>query len=157
MGRSYETSDSCMRMFTPYDICRYHNHNGPGREKSWLLHAKEQRRKPDSPFSPFIKSLSKSTVVKHAIWIPNIMIEANIYFGYKAGGGGERGFFFQNTIYSIFKWEGPGSLTWILAHVMMFWPLIKEIWAATCDFQQGGNFTSVDVDKPLQPPFKLRN
>ena len=31
------------------------------------------------------------------------------------------------------------------------------IWAATCDFQQCGILTSVDSDKPVQPPFKLRN
>ena len=31
------------------------------------------------------------------------------------------------------------------------------IWAATNDFQQSGNLTSVDSDKPVQPPFKLRN
>ena len=29
--------------------------------------------------------------------------------------------------------------------------------AVTCDFQQGGILTSVDSDKPVQPPFKLRN
>ena len=26
----------------------------------------------------------------------------------------------------------------------------------TCDFQQCGIFTSVDLDEPVQPPFKLR-
>ena len=26
-----------------------------------------------------------------------------------------------------------------------------------CDFQQCGILTSVDSDKPVQPPFKLRN
>ena len=31
------------------------------------------------------------------------------------------------------------------------------IWAATCDFQQCGVLTSVDSDKPVQPPFKLRS
>ena len=30
-------------------------------------------------------------------------------------------------------------------------------WSATCDFQQCGILTSVDPDKPLQPPFNLRN
>ena len=30
-------------------------------------------------------------------------------------------------------------------------------WTATCDFHQCGILTSVDSDKPLQPPFKLRN
>ena len=30
-------------------------------------------------------------------------------------------------------------------------------WAVTRDFQQCGIFTSVDRDKPMQPPFKLRN
>ena len=30
-------------------------------------------------------------------------------------------------------------------------------WAATCDFQQCGSLTSVDSDKPVQPPYKLRN
>ena len=29
--------------------------------------------------------------------------------------------------------------------------------AVTCDFQQCGILTCVDVDEPLQPPFKLRN
>ena len=32
-----------------------------------------------------------------------------------------------------------------------------QIWAATCDFQQCGILTGVDSDKPVQPPFKLRN
>ena len=32
-----------------------------------------------------------------------------------------------------------------------------NIWAATCDFQRCGILTSVDSDKPVQPPFKLRN
>ena len=27
----------------------------------------------------------------------------------------------------------------------------------TCDFQQCGTLTSIDLDKPVQPPFKLRN
>ena len=31
------------------------------------------------------------------------------------------------------------------------------MWAATCDFQQSGILTNVDSDKPVQPPFKLRN
>ena len=30
------------------------------------------------------------------------------------------------------------------------------IWAVTCDFQQCGILTSVDSDKPVQPPFKLK-
>ena len=30
-------------------------------------------------------------------------------------------------------------------------------WAATCDFQQCDILTSVDLDEPVQPPFKLRN
>ena len=29
-------------------------------------------------------------------------------------------------------------------------------WAATCDFQQCGILTSVDLDEPVQPPLKLR-
>ena len=29
--------------------------------------------------------------------------------------------------------------------------------AMTCDFQQCGILTSVDLDEPVQPPFKLRN
>ena len=32
----------------------------------------------------------------------------------------------------------------------------KHTWAATCDFQQCCLLTSVDPDKPVQPPFKLR-
>ena len=31
------------------------------------------------------------------------------------------------------------------------------ILAATCDFQQCGILTSVDLEEPVQPPFKLRN
>ena len=31
------------------------------------------------------------------------------------------------------------------------------IWAVTCDFQQCGTLTSVDSDKPVQTPLKLRN
>ena len=33
----------------------------------------------------------------------------------------------------------------------------KVIWAATCYFQRCGILTSVDLDEPVQPPFKLRN
>ena len=33
---------------------------------------------------------------------------------------------------------------------------INHIRAVTCDFQQCGILTSVDSDKPVQPPFKLR-
>ena len=51
------------------------------------------------------------------------------------------------------------------ACVCCWWPLetiltqirIRTIWAVTCDFQQCGILTSVDFDKHLQPPFKLRN
>ena len=32
-----------------------------------------------------------------------------------------------------------------------------SIMAVTCDFQQCGILTSVDSDKPVQPPSKLRN
>ena len=35
--------------------------------------------------------------------------------------------------------------------------LIYYNWAMTCDFQQCGILTSVDSDKTVQPPFKLRN
>ena len=38
-----------------------------------------------------------------------------------------------------------------------FYMYVKYIWAATCDFQQCGIYTSVDSDEPVQPPFKLRN
>ena len=31
------------------------------------------------------------------------------------------------------------------------------LWALTCDIRQCGFLTSVDKDKPVQPPFKLRN
>ena len=31
------------------------------------------------------------------------------------------------------------------------------IWAVTCDFQQCGILTSVDLDEPVQPPFNLKN
>ena len=34
---------------------------------------------------------------------------------------------------------------------------LNDNWAATCDFQQYGIFTSVDSDEPLQPPSKRRN
>ena len=30
-------------------------------------------------------------------------------------------------------------------------------WAAKCDFQHWGSFTSVDSENPVQPPLKLRN
>ena len=35
--------------------------------------------------------------------------------------------------------------------------LISIIWAVACDFQQCGILTSVDLDKPVQPPFRRRN
>ena len=35
--------------------------------------------------------------------------------------------------------------------------LLHAIWAATWDFQHCGILTSVDSEKPVQPPFKLRN
>ena len=35
--------------------------------------------------------------------------------------------------------------------------LKNKIRALTCDFQQCGILTSVDSDRPVQPPFKLRN
>ena len=35
--------------------------------------------------------------------------------------------------------------------------LAQVYWATACDFQQCGILTSVDSDKPLQPPFQLRN
>ena len=34
---------------------------------------------------------------------------------------------------------------------------LDGIWAATCDFQQCGILTSVDSDKPVQPPVMHRN
>ena len=34
---------------------------------------------------------------------------------------------------------------------------IYYIWATTCDFQQCGILTRVNLDQPVQPPFKLRN
>ena len=34
---------------------------------------------------------------------------------------------------------------------------MEEIWAMKCDFQQCDSLTSVDSDKPVQPPVKLRN
>ena len=37
------------------------------------------------------------------------------------------------------------------------WPSQNNIWATTCDFQQCCILTSVDSDKPVQPPCKLRN
>ena len=33
----------------------------------------------------------------------------------------------------------------------------NTIRASACDFQQLGIWTCVDLDEPLQPPFKLRN
>ena len=35
--------------------------------------------------------------------------------------------------------------------------IVRDNWAVTCDFQQCGILTSVDSDKPVQPPVKLRN
>ena len=35
--------------------------------------------------------------------------------------------------------------------------LSKIKWATTCDFQQCGILTNVDLDEPVQPPYKLRN
>ena len=40
---------------------------------------------------------------------------------------------------------------------MLTYPERLEVWAMTCDFQQCGVLTSVDSDKPVQPPFMLRN
>ena len=38
-----------------------------------------------------------------------------------------------------------------------YWKLFYINWAMACVFQQCGILTSVDSDKPVQPPFKLRN
>ena len=32
----------------------------------------------------------------------------------------------------------------------------RSNWAMACDFQQYGILTCVDLDEPLQPPFKLK-
>ena len=43
---------------------------------------------------------------------------------------------------------------------MMIWNNLgyyNTIWDGTCDFQQCGILTWIDSDKPVQPPFKLRN
>ena len=45
-------------------------------------------------------------------------------------------------------------------HLLMFSATIfrlNNIRSATCDFQQCGILTSVDTDKPVQHPVKLRN
>ena len=39
----------------------------------------------------------------------------------------------------------------------MILPVSKYKWAMTCDFQQCGILTSVNLDKPVQLPFKLKN
>ena len=45
-----------------------------------------------------------------------------------------------------------------LTALLLFTHWKKKIkWAAKCNFQHWGILTSVDLDKPVQPPFKLRN
>ena len=47
----------------------------------------------------------------------------------------------------------------ISSFCILSYPDIHHIrtWAATCDFQKCGIFTSVISDEPLQPPFKVTN
>ena len=52
--------------------------------------------------------------------------------------------------------ENP-SVVYFWFCVFIFLAVFKQKWAATCDFQQCGILTSVDSDKPVQPPYKLRN
>ena len=50
------------------------------------------------------------------------------------------------------------SLIMFLLHLgLSFFKLIQDNWATTWDFQQCGILTTEDSDKPVQPPFKLRN
>ena len=62
-------------------------------------------------------------------------------------------FFSEKECY-LDKW-----LRWVLLcfSQQFFRQNIIFIWAVTCDFQQCGILTCVDSDKPVQPPFKLRN
>ena len=55
----------------------------------------------------------------------------------------------------------PLSLLLLLRNFNFNCPIIYHnlghIGATTCDFQQCGILTSVDLDEPVQPPFRLRN
>ena len=56
--------------------------------------------------------------------------------------------------------EGFSSVEAYIMNVLIHSPTSKDHtnkWAVTWDFQQCGILTSVDSDKPVQPPFKLRN
>ena len=48
------------------------------------------------------------------------------------------------------------GLTSCLPHRLFLVHTTKKL-AVACDFQQCGILISVDSDKPVQPPFKLRN
>ena len=50
-----------------------------------------------------------------------------------------------------------GALNFLNNIYMKNWHyVIDNIRAATCDFQQCGILTSVDSEKPVQPPFKFK-
>ena len=45
----------------------------------------------------------------------------------------------------------------LIYHIHLVRCTLHWKWAVTCDFQQYGSLTSVDSDKPVQPPFQLRS
>ena len=45
----------------------------------------------------------------------------------------------------------------VLTHVSTFIKADNTKWAVACDFQQFNILTRVDLDEPVQHPFKLRN
>ena len=61
-------------------------------------------------------------------------------------------FILSNSFHEFCRWHGN-----IWQFVLYVAELSIHNWAATCDFQQCGILTSLDLDRPVQPPFKLRN
>ena len=77
----------------------------------------------------------------------------------------------------LIRIRGDNTYTVIIKLSPLWWPMLAEVIHLfynfidlqnnhmeihnkihnTCDFQQCGILTSVDTDKPVQPPVKLRN
>ena len=57
----------------------------------------------------------------------------------------------KNYLYQLFPIKTYNTIQYYNCIVLYY----QNIWAVTCDFQQCGILTSVDPDKPVQPPSSL--
>ena len=51
------------------------------------------------------------------------------------------------AVFVFLLYSGPETLVW---HLCGDLKSLKQNWAVTCDFQQCGILTSVDLDEPVQ-------